>query len=232
VQRRELTSRGSISLGVRTAMRVFALTAVFAAFYLSPSAFSQEKLSEAVQGTDAPADAPALSLAERTVLSTANAEIARRVNARSRPVSPGATVEAVALMRSPSGNYGLVFRYRIDWIEWSQSELLPDSEEDLSANAMQAVAAVDLSPLEVTIMDRGEAQRLLKNCSVFLQPMVRSLSPPFFRRLTNVRWDPRVAAPILESTTRIPNTENQCVRADLNLVSGEMSCRDIACAVE
>lgn len=173
---------------------------------------------------------PTMTPAQEGALAAANAEIARRLEARSSPLAAGSNVQAVALNPTPSGRYDLVFRYRVGWIEWSETQLLTRTEQELPANAVQAAAAVNLTLLEVRVLAREEADRIVKSCNALLSPTVNVLSPPFYRRPTNVRWDAQAGAPILRSFARIPNTENQCVRADLNLVTGAAMCRDVACA--
>jgi len=120
-------------------------------------------------------------------------------------------VQAVALNRSPSGKHDLVIRYRVDWAEWSASQLLSGRENELPAKAAQAAANVDLAPLDVRIINRQDADRILRSCNGLLSAAIRALTPPFYRRPTNVRWDARAGAPILRSlgAFRIPKT-NVC----------------------
>lgn len=167
--------------------------------------------------------------AEQMAVAAANREIQRRLTARSQPLPEGASVEAVSAIERPSGGYDVVFRYRVDWIEWSHSQPVTESDAGLVADVAATAGTVDLSRLEVQILTREDAERILKACNALLTPTVKPLRPPFRHRLTNVYWD--ADTPFLQSSARIPGSENDCIRADLNLVTGQSTCRDMACAV-
>ncbi|HEX7829883.1 MAG TPA: hypothetical protein VF787_09510 [Thermoanaerobaculia bacterium] len=188
-----------------------------------------EQVFPAAEGTGGLDTLPALTETESSALAAANGEILRRLG-RTKP-SAGTGVEAIALSRRPTGEYDIVFRYRVDWVEWSYSQVLPASEIEFAANATAAASTIDLAPLAVKIVSRDGAERILKSCNALLSPVVRALEPPYRHRLTNVSWNEEAGAPFLQASARVPGTENDCVRADLNLVTGELMCRDMACAV-
>lgn len=167
---------------------------------------------------------------EAAAIDAANAELRRKLGALS-PELGRKQLDAVALIKTPSGSYSLVVRHKVNWVEWPTFTTVSAVGPELIAGVVAAIERMDVQPIRGGLLTQEDAKQLLTACHSNLVPVVRPLAPPYFNKSTNVRWDDRAAAPILRSFATIREEENACVRADLNLETGALLCREVACVV-